>query len=72
MKTTTKIYSIFGQIEAVAAETLIEQGRATKVAASSIPPTARFNHWRQPALFAVIIPERHVAEFEQLIRDLRA
>lgn len=71
-KRTGEIYSIFGQIEAAAAEFLIKKGELIRIPADRIPPSAALNVQGQCALFAVIVPACKLARFEQLIADLRA
>ena len=72
MRRGTEVYSIFGQIESVAAEILIEKGKARKIEARDIPVSAAFDDNGRRASFAVIVPNEHVPEFERLIADLRA
>lgn len=70
---TMKIYSIFGQIEDVAAKIMIEEGTARKIDFADIPETARFNSMDQPAKYAIMVFGRDLNhKFEKLIRDLRA
>lgn len=70
-KRRTEIFSIFGQIESVVAEAMIEEGKATKIEARDIPPSVAFNEADQPAHFAVIIVGEHVPAFKRRIADLR-
>jgi hypothetical protein len=72
MKKQTEIYSIFGQIEAAAAEMMIERKLAKRIDARDIPPTALHNEKGETAKFAVIIASANQHAFEELIRDLRA
>ena len=71
-KRGTEVFSIFGQIEAVAAEIMIERRALRKIAALEIPVSAAFNEFGQRARFAVIVPVQYIPEFENLIADLRA
>jgi len=67
-----EIYSIFGQIEAAAAEYMIGKGKATKIEAADVPRTAAFNDQGEYVRFAVMMPPQHIEEFERVIRGLRA
>jgi hypothetical protein len=68
MKHETQIFSIFGEIEAIAANAMGFE----RIEFDDIPPTARYNDQGKPAKFAVIVPGRAVAEFERRIALLRA
>lgn len=68
----TEIFSIFGQLEAVAAEIMIKRGEITRIPANEIPPTAAVNEAGQAARFAVIVPRAKIAAFNSLIADLRS
>lgn len=69
----TEIFSVFRQIEAVAAQILIDRGHATKIELQDIPEYApKVNKEGEPVMFAVIVPGDRVAEFEKLIKDIRA
>lgn len=71
-KQSAKFFSIFGQIETVAANIMIERGKAHLIEQSMIPETALYNKDGQKARFAVRINPGDVGEFEKLIADLRA
>jgi hypothetical protein len=66
-----KIYSIFGQLDRVAAQILIDEGKATKI--DPVPAYApQFNDIGVPASFAVIIPTKAIDKrFRELIAELR-
>lgn len=66
------IYSIFGQIEEVVALEMIEEHRLHKIEARMIPQSVRVNSAMLPAKFAVMMPNRLIAEFEARIEALRA
>lgn len=71
----TQIFSVFGQLEAVAAEILIQEGKAQKIEAKLIPESALFGtgpYEGQRARFAVQMPKSLVPRFNDLIADLRA
>lgn len=72
MKHQTKIFSIFGQIESVAAGVMIEKHGCHRIEADKIPETAAISQDGKPALFAVVIPAPKQRIFEDLIRGLRA
>lgn len=68
-----RIYSIFGQIEQVAAELTVDKGKATKIPFDQIPECARHNEQGDVAKFAIMIPdEAEVVRFEELCAYLRA
>jgi hypothetical protein len=70
---TMEIYSIFGQIEDVAAQIMIADGTATKIEAKDIPESERFNKDGEPVKYAVMIYGRALNhKFEELIAGLRA
>lgn len=69
---TTEIFSVFGQIECVAADVMIEKGEARKIEFAEIPESARYNKLGQLARFAVMMPKSSVPRFERLISELRA
>jgi hypothetical protein len=68
----TEIFSVFGQLEAVAADILVERGQARKIPYEQIPETAQFNKLGHKARFAVMMPAGLVPEYEKLIKELRA
>lgn len=71
-KNTMEIYSVFGQIESVAANIMIERGEATRIDADEIPESAMLNKIGQRAQFAVMMPKSSVLRFNKLIADLYA
>ncbi len=72
MRNKTQIFSVFGQIEAVAAQIMIDKGEATHIPPEQIPDSAAVNDLGQRARFAVVVPREKIARFETLIADLRA
>lgn len=67
------ICSIFGQIEEVAAERMIEQNKATKIPFAEIPECERYEPGtRTPAKFALAIPGPFREEYEELVANLYA
>jgi hypothetical protein len=76
-KKATQIYSIFGQIEEVVAQAMVDEGVATKIPYDHIPGSARYQ--RNPltgqdeqAKFAIVLPSNLVNVFEARIAALRA
>jgi hypothetical protein len=63
------ILPIFGRGEEAAANTLIADGKATRISPFQVPDNVHHNSLGQTARFAVSMPHRHVAEFVQLCRD---
>lgn len=68
----TEIFSVFGQIEAAAADILIRKYGLYRIEFSSIPETARYNDVGVPARFAFVCPQERVGEFNQLCEGLRS
>lgn len=68
----TQIFSIFGQCEAAAADYMIAQGKLTRIEFKAIPESARYNDKGRAARFAVVVPAKHLLEFNQLCEGLRA
>jgi hypothetical protein len=69
---TTQVFSIFGQIERVAAELMIKDGQAVRIPREQIPAEVATNVRGDRASFAVLMQTKHVSKFENLIKDLRA
>lgn len=72
MKKKFQIFSIFGQIEEVAAKEMLKDPACKRIDAKMIPPTVRFNDAGQTAKFAIMLPTSLIPRFENLITDLRA
>jgi len=68
MKKGTQIYSIFGEIEAIVATDM----GFRRIPLWDVPPTVRFNQFGQQAVFAVVIPNEMLAEYERRVAMLRA
>lgn len=68
----TEIYSIFGQIEGVVAQEMVDEGKANKIEQRHIPPSQMFNDKDERAQFAIIIGREMIGEFEERIHNLRA
>jgi hypothetical protein len=75
-RSRTDIYSIFGEIEAIVAEAMIQEGTVNRIPLEDIPISARYS--RMPdgrdvqAKFAIVIPSNLVRVFEKRVLDLRA
>ena len=66
---STEFYSIYGQLDALAAEDMIKKGKAKRLPDEAIPEDQRKSADGRPLRFAISIKKRDVPEFEQLIRD---
>ena len=71
-KKSTKIFSVFGQCEAVAAEMMISEGKLTRIEPADIPASVAVNDVGAAARFAVIVPSRYVCEFNRRCAEMRA
>jgi hypothetical protein len=71
-KAKTEIFSIFGQCEAAAAQSMIDKGELTKIEYADIPDTARTNDAGQRAYFAVVVPASKLRAFNLLCEAMRA
>lgn len=68
-----RIYSIFGQCEAAAAEVLIDAKKAVRINTADIPEEEKMHPITgAPAMFAVMVPTPYEADFEELCANLRA
>jgi hypothetical protein len=72
MRQKTEIFTIYGQIEGVIALEMVGEMKFNKIERDHIPPGQAFNEHGHPALFAVVAPLRHLAEFERRVKALRA
>jgi hypothetical protein len=72
MPQATEVFSIFGQIEEVAAERMIVLYGCHRIEPAMIPETALFNQHGERARFAIVVPGPLIQEFEGLIAGLRA
>jgi hypothetical protein len=71
-KVPTEILSVFGQIEAAAANHLIREGRAKRIEFKDIPRSAAYNDVNKPAEFAVVLRGSAIREFNDVVASLRA
>jgi hypothetical protein len=70
---STETYSIYGQIEQVVAQAMVEEGKLTKIEAKDVPESQAIHPGTGCAIkFAVIVPREHSAEFERRIKDMYA
>ena len=72
MRSKTEIFSIFGQIDGVVAQMMVDEGKASKIDQDMIPPTALFDGEGRKAQFAIVLPTSRLGEYERRVRDLRA
>lgn len=72
MKGKSEIYSIFGQVDAVIAQAMVDEGKASKIEQEMIPPTALYDEAGRKAVFAIVLPRSSLAEYERRVRDLNA
>lgn len=72
MKGKSEIYSIFGQVDAVIAQAMVDEGKASKIEQEMIPPTALYDDGGRKAAFAIVLPRVNLAEYERRVRDLNA
>jgi hypothetical protein len=76
MKKQTVIYSIYGQIEELVAQAMIDAGTANKIVFDDMPMSQRYS--RGPdgkdmqAKFAIVLPSQLVNAFERRCAALRA
>ncbi len=68
----TEVFSIFGQIEAAAADHLIGKYGLYRIEFAEIPESARYNDAGKPARFAFVCPREHVREFNETCAVLRS
>jgi len=73
----SQIFSIFGQIEEVVAQAMIDEGKAKRIERNTFPSARDCPHLHtdalgRPAKFAVLMPRQRVREFEDRIAELRA
>ena len=73
MKLKMEIYSIFGQMDAVIAQAMVDEGKATKIEQADIPAEALFDEATgRKAFFAIRLWPEYLPEYEQRVRDLYA
>jgi hypothetical protein len=66
------IYSIFGQMDAIVARQMIDEGKGRYIEPRAIPSSVAINDLGQKAQFAIVLPRKHVAEYERRLADLRS
>lgn len=67
-----KIFSISGQIERVAAETMMQRHSLRKIPLHHFPPeVARHDKAGNPVLYAIAMTQDQENEFDRLVEDLR-
>lgn len=68
----TEVFSVFGQIESVACEIMLKEGKGVRIDVTEIPASVLFNDIGQKARFAFLLQKKHLPEFNRLVADLRA
>jgi hypothetical protein len=68
----TETFSVFGQIEAVIAEAMIEKYGLYRIPAADIPASVAVNDAGTRARFAVVMPTNLLPEFNRRVAELRA
>lgn len=71
-KLRTEIYSIYGQIEEVVANMMIQEGKITRIPREQVPASQSVSATGVPVKFAVIVSPRYNHEFNERIANLRA
>lgn len=72
MRRKSNIYSIFGQIETVVAQAMVDEKKLYRIEFDDIPATERFNADGVRASFAVVMPSEHEPEYNRRVRELYA
>lgn len=72
MSKQTEIWSIYGQIDAVVARAMVEEGKFNQIPYTTIPPSQLYNERGDKVLLAVVAPHVHHAEYYQRVALLRA
>ena len=71
-KMKTEIFSVFGQIEGVVADLMVEAGKAKKIEPDMIPPSALYDGKGRKAHCALIMNRQEAAEFDRRVAALYA
>jgi hypothetical protein len=71
-KRKTEIYSIFGQIDAVVAQAMVDEGKLHKIEQKMIPPTALYDNQGRIARFAIVMPAQYAGEYMDRVEALRS
>lgn len=71
-KKKTHIWSIFGQIDAVIARAMVEEGKFKELPYNTIPISQRFGDKGEIVELAVVVPQAYVLEYEERVAKLRA
>lgn len=70
-KRKTEIYSIFGQIDAVVAQAMVDEGKINKIDADMIPATQLCDASGRTAFFAIVMSAEYAGEFMNRVEALR-
>jgi hypothetical protein len=68
----TNICSIFGQIESVIADAMVEEDKVTRIDPEMIPPTQLFDDQGRRAHCALVFTPEAEREFDRRVAALRA
>lgn len=68
----TEIFSVFGQIEGVIADTMAAEGKVHKIAPDMIPASALYDDKGRKAHCALVMNRQESAEFDRRVAALRA
>lgn len=71
-RSKTNICSIFGQIEGVVADAMVQEGLVRRIEPEDIPATARYNEAGERAHCALVFTIETERAFDKRVRDLRA
>ena len=71
-RSKTTISSIFGQIEAAVADSMIAEGKLNKIPFEQIPPSVAYNDAGTRAYYAVVFSSEAEREFNERVRQLLA
>lgn len=73
MRKQSKIFSISGQIETVAAEMMVKEHGCYKIMPWDFPEgVARHDEDGRPVAFAIMMNETVERQFDRIVRELRA
>ena len=71
-KKSTNIISVFGQIEGVVADAMVQEHGIFRIEPKDIPPSVRWDGQGQLAHCALVLTPEREREFDQRVAALRA
>lgn len=71
-QTVTNIYSIFGQVDSVIAQAMVDEGKARKIPQDYIPLSALYDARGRKVLFAISMGDEYLPEYIERVRRLSA